>query len=98
MITEMPEVLSLEDIENGLMTLPGWSFENDSLIKEFLFDDFVQAMGFIVQVGIEAEKSGHHPELFNVYNKVIITLRTHDVGNKVSDKDLGLASKIESLV
>ena len=98
MITLMPEVLSLEEIEHGLMTLPGWSFEHDSLKKEFLFDNFVEAMGFIVKVGIEAEKLRHHPELFNVYNKVIITLRTHDAGDKVSEKDLGLASKIESLV
>ena len=94
----MSTPLSLEAIEEELKSLPGWSFEHDSLQKEFLFSNFVEAMGFIVKVGYEAESLGHHPELFNVYNKVIITLRTHDIGDKVSEKDLELASKIEPLI
>jgi 4a-hydroxytetrahydrobiopterin dehydratase len=94
----MPNELSLAQIEEHLTTLPGWSYEHDAITKEFLFDDFSEAMGFIVRVGIEAEKAVHHPELFNVYNKVVITLKTHDIGDKVSDKDVKLATNIEALV
>ena len=94
----MAEAVTLNQIEDDLKSLPGWSFEHDSLTKEYLFENFVEAMGFLVKVGIEAERMMHHPEIFNVYNRVTITLRTHDIGNVVSDLDVKLAQKIESLV
>ncbi len=94
----MAQELSLAQIEEHLTNLPGWSYEKNSITKEFLFEDFSEAMGFMVRVGIEAEKAVHHPELFNVYNKVIVTLKTHDIGDKVSEKDVQLATNIEALV
>jgi 4a-hydroxytetrahydrobiopterin dehydratase len=74
--------------------LLGWKFENDGLEKNFQFKNFNQALGFIVQIGILAEKLNHHPELFNVYNKVHIRLTTHDA-NGVTEKDFELAKAID---
>lgn len=76
--------------------LKKWTFINDGIEKQFVFDDFVKAMGFIVQVGFLAEKHGHHPEIFNVYNKVNLRLSTHDVGG-LTMKDFDLAFAIEKL-
>ena len=74
----------------------GWSLvENrDAIYKEFLFSDFNSAFGFMTRVALKAEKMDHHPEWFNVYNKVQITLSTHDVGG-LSKKDVQLAGFIE---
>ncbi|MEM9227624.1 MAG: 4a-hydroxytetrahydrobiopterin dehydratase, partial [Verrucomicrobiota bacterium] len=69
----------------------------DKLKKSFQFKDFTEALGFIVRVGVAAEKHNHHPELFNVYNKVTIALNTHDAGGKVTQKDIKLAQAIEQL-
>jgi 4a-hydroxytetrahydrobiopterin dehydratase len=79
-----------------LEDLNGWKFNDDGIEKKFVFKNFSQALGFIVQVGILAEKQGHHPELFNVYNKVNIRLSTHD-SNGLTDKDFNLAKAIELL-
>lgn len=67
---------------------------NNALKADFLFNDFVEAMAFINEVAIWSEKHNHHPELFNVYNKVNISLSTHDAGNIVTEKDEKLAAKI----
>ena len=64
------KIYSEESIKEELNKLKGWKFEANGIEKKFVFSDFTQALGFIVQVGIMAEKSNHHPELFNVYNKV----------------------------
>ena len=79
-----------------LKEIAGWEFNNDGIEKKFAFKNFNQALGFIVQVGLLAEKANHHPELFNVYNKVNIRLSTHDA-NGVTDKDFDLAKAIEKL-
>jgi 4a-hydroxytetrahydrobiopterin dehydratase len=62
-----------------------------------VFKNFVEAMGFMVKIGIHAEKQNHHPELFNVYNKVNIRLTTHDA-NGITKKDFDLARSIESVL
>lgn len=93
----MPKALTNSEIEEKLRELPGWVYKDDSIEKQFVFKDFSEAIGFIVRIGVEAEKMGHHPELYNVYNQVKITLRTHDIGNKVSDSDTALAHEIERL-
>lgn len=80
-----------------LQKLKGWEFNANGIEKKFQFKDFKQALGFIVQVGVQAEKLNHHPELFNVYNKVNIRLATHDAGG-LTDKDFELAQKIEEIV
>ncbi|MEM6264133.1 MAG: 4a-hydroxytetrahydrobiopterin dehydratase [Bacteroidota bacterium] len=80
-----------------LETLSGWTFDTDGIKKSFEFTNFVQAMGFISQLAIVAEKADHHPELFNVYNKVDVRLSTHDAGG-LTDKDFSLARQIEALI
>jgi 4a-hydroxytetrahydrobiopterin dehydratase len=79
-----------------LLNLNDWHFNSDGIEKKFLFKSFTEALGFIVKVGVISEKMNHHPELFNVYNKVNIRLTTHDAGG-VTDKDIKLASEIDSL-
>ena len=76
----------------------GWSIvENrDAIYKEFLFKDFNEAFGFMTRVALKADKMDHHPEWFNVYNKVQITLSTHDVSG-LSLRDVTLAKFIEEV-
>lgn len=80
-----------------LKELKDWTFNKKGIEKKFVFINFSQALGFIVQVGILAEKQNHHPELFNVYNKVDIRLSTHDA-NGLTDKDIDLAKAIEQIL
>ena len=84
-----------------LLTLltEGWSMvkERDAIYKEFLFKDFNEAFGFMTRVALKADKVDHHPEWFNVYNKVQITLATHDCGG-LSTRDVSMANFIESLM
>ncbi len=80
------------------MSVSTWTEANNKLEREFLFPDFVAAFGFMTQVAILAEKMNHHPEWKNVYNKVVITLYTHDAGNKVTQKDRTLALAIDQLL
>lgn len=87
---------SEESIQSQLKELKDWQFINNGMEKKFTFLDFTQALGFIVRVGVMAEKRNHHPELFNVYNKVTIRLTTHDA-NGVTDKDIDLAKAIEQI-
>lgn len=93
----MSEPLSDEKISKELANLPGWEHEDDKLNKEFSFDNFRDALSFITRIGFEAEEQVHHPEIFNVYNTVKISLSTHDAGGKVTAKDIKLAKTIESL-
>ena len=69
----------------------------DAVYKEFLFKDFNEAFGFMTRVALRADKVDHHPEWFNVYNKVQITLATHDCGG-LSARDVSMANFIESLL
>ena len=88
--------LNSDEVQAALADLPGWRFDNDRLKKTFRFSNFKEAMCFMVRAGFEAEKLGHHPELFNVYSTVEIALTTHDAGNRVSHKDVSLAESIEA--
>ncbi|MEM9581026.1 MAG: 4a-hydroxytetrahydrobiopterin dehydratase [Pseudomonadota bacterium] len=76
----------------------GWSFvtDRDAIEKTYKFDSFVQAMGWMMQVAIWAEKWDHHPEWRNVYNRVHVVLTTHDVGG-ISTLDAKLARKMDGL-
>ncbi len=91
------KALSSEVIEKEIEELSGWSFGNDKISKKFEFDNFKDALSFMVRVGFEAEKQAHHPEWFNVYNRVEISLSTHDAGGKVTEKDILLAKAIEQI-
>jgi 4a-hydroxytetrahydrobiopterin dehydratase len=89
--------LSEVEISSAIAQLAGWTVIDHKLQKNFKFRDFVEAFGFISKVAIASEKMGHHPELFNVYNKVRIDLVTHDA-NGITSLDFELAQKIDKFV
>lgn len=76
----------------ALARLEGWhaAAGRDAITKEYRFKDFNAAFGFMARVALHAEKADHHPEWSNVYNRVEVTLSTHDSGG-VTDKDVALA-------
>jgi 4a-hydroxytetrahydrobiopterin dehydratase len=80
----------------ALATLTGWTevADRDAINKVFKFKDFSQAFAFMTRVALKAEVMDHHPEWFNVYNKVDITLTTHDADG-LSQKDIDLATAME---
>jgi 4a-hydroxytetrahydrobiopterin dehydratase len=82
----------------ALHGLHGWSEaeDRDAIRKSFHFSNFSEAWGFMSRIALVAEKMDHHPEFFNVYNRVEIILSTHDVGG-LSDKDVHLAQAIDEL-
>lgn len=89
--------LSDDAVSNALKSLPGWTGDGDSIVRSFTFDDFRLAVSFLIRVAFEAEERNHHPEIWNVYNQVKLTLSTHDAGNKVTETDLELARAINEL-
>jgi 4a-hydroxytetrahydrobiopterin dehydratase len=74
-----------------------WIEKENALTKAFVFVDFSEAFAFMVRVAIVAEKLNHHPWWSNVYNRVEFRLQTHDAGNRVTEKDLKLASAIDKI-
>jgi 4a-hydroxytetrahydrobiopterin dehydratase len=92
----MTDKLSAEHRESALEELAGWSLVEgrDAIAKDFTFKSFNQAWGFMNRVALAAEKMDHHPEWSNVYNKVSITLTSHDVEG-LSERDVVLARKID---
>jgi 4a-hydroxytetrahydrobiopterin dehydratase len=86
--------LSTEEIHEELSKLDGWSFENMTLVKQYEFGDFAQAMGFINKLAKVAERMNHHPEWTNSYNKVLLKLSTHSAGG-VTQKDIAMAQSAE---
>lgn len=88
--------LSDEQIKTELVGLSGWSVVNGKLHKDFVFDDFVEAFGFMTRAAIHIEKMNHHPEWFNVYNKLSVELVTHDAGG-ITLNDILLARTLNSL-
>lgn len=85
------------ELDNALSKLKGWKVEKGKLHRTLEFDDFSHAFAFMTRVAIEAEKLNHHPEWFNVYNRVTIDLVTHDIGNEISNYDVMLAEKISEI-
>ena len=75
----------------------GWKEENNQLTKEFVFPDFKAAMSFMQLVAFEAERLVHHPEWINVYNRVKISLCTHDAGNIITDLDYQLSREADRI-
>lgn len=96
MSEEAYEKLSEQEIEKEVSKLKGWKVANGKLNQSFEFNNFVHAFGFMTKVAMEAEKMNHHPEWFNVYNKVIIELVTHDVEG-ISNYDIKLARIVNQL-
>lgn len=89
--------LTPTDARALLQTLPDWRFDaarGGLIVREFTFRDFAQAFGFMSQIALVAERRNHHPEWFNVYNRVQVTLTTHDAGG-LSMKDIELARTMD---
>ncbi|WP_159470766.1 4a-hydroxytetrahydrobiopterin dehydratase [Dyadobacter sp. 3J3] len=74
-----------------------WKEEDDKLKRTFVFKDFKSAFAFMIKVAAVADEMDHHPWWSNAYNKVNIELTTHDVANKVTEKDKNLANKIDMI-
>ena len=89
--------LTNDEINERLKEIDSWHIENGQLNKIFKFESFIEAFGFITKIAIESEKLNHHPELYNVYNKVRISLSTHDVDG-LTENDFILAKKIDQLL
>ena len=88
--------LSSEKISDELKNLPGWSVKDEKLHRDFEFESFNQAFGFMTRAAMEIEKMNHHPEWFNVYNRISVDLMTHDAGG-ITENDIQLAKILNSL-
>ena len=86
--------LEATELQRLMAQLSAWELREErggTLSREFVFQDFAQAVGFMSQVAVVAEKRSHHPEWFNIYNRVAVTLTTHDVeGLSMNDIDMAL--------
>jgi len=89
--------LTATQVQTQLSSLPGWTFDEarGAISRRYVFADFTQAFAFMTQVALAAEKSDHHPEWSNVYNRVDMVLTTHDAGG-LTAKDIGLARVAEA--
>ncbi|MBK8832953.1 MAG: 4a-hydroxytetrahydrobiopterin dehydratase [Saprospiraceae bacterium] len=74
-----------------------WTEKDNKLVGEFVFEDFSQAWAFMTEVAILAERKNHHPDWTNVWNRVVITLTTHDEGDIVTEKDRKMADSISKI-
>ena len=94
----MPQKLSPEARKAALAKLDGWTEVSgrDAIAKKFTFKDFNQAFGFMTRAALVAEKMDHHPEWFNVYKTVEVTLSTHDAGG-VTELDIKLAEAMDKI-
>lgn len=92
----MDRPLDPDQIEAALERLDGWQLHDGKLVREFVFADFVEAIGFMMRCAIRAEGMNHHPEWHNVYRTVRVELTTHDVGG-ITSLDVELASTMSSL-
>ena len=93
----MAETLSPEEIDRELQGLPGWTVSGAKLHKEYEFESFLGAMGFMARASAEIEKMNHHPEWLNVYNRVVVDLTTHDAGG-ITKNDVRLARILDSSI
>lgn len=89
--------LSLDEIQQRLPALADWSLRDGKLYRHIQFTSFNAAFGFMTQVALMAEKADHHPEWFNVYNRVEIWLTTHAAGG-ITERDFALAQQMNSLL
>jgi len=92
----MSTVLSDTEVQQALQQLPGWKKNHSSIERLFHFGSFVQAMEFVNQIAEAAEAVNHHPDILISYNKVTLTLISHDSGG-VTQRDLKMAARINEL-
>ena len=91
-----PDKLSEAEVATKLAQLPGWALSEGRLTRTFQFEDFASAIGFMTAVAIHADRLDHHPNWSNVYNRVEVTLWTHDVGG-LTGLDFALATKMNAV-
>ncbi len=89
--------LNDKELNAAIKALADWTIQDDALRAVYHFQSFRDAVTFLVGIGFEAEKMDHHPEITHTYKKVKVTLTTHEAGNKVTGKDIQLASIIQHL-
>ena len=89
-------VLSDTEIDRKIQTLPGWEKDGNAIARTFKFKNFVEAIDFVNELVAPAEAAGHHPDIAISYNKVSISLTTHDAGG-ITQQDFDLAQKISDL-
>lgn len=94
----MAEKLTGEARKKALASLKGWAEvkDRDAISKTFQFKDFNEAFGWMARVALVAEQADHHPEWFNVYRTVDVTLATHDAGG-LTEKDIALATAMDAM-
>lgn len=92
----MADKLDHTVVEAKLLDTPGWEFREGKLHREFRFEDFARAFGFMSAAALAAEKMDHHPEWSNVYNRVVVDLTTHDAGG-ITELDFELAAAMSKL-
>ena len=85
-----------DEIKRRVERLPGWTLRDGKLHREFAFPDFVRAFAFMSGAALRAEAMGHHPEWFNVYNRVVVDLMTHDARG-ITGLDFELAEHMQAL-
>ena len=89
--------LTDDQVALQLQDLNGWQQDGNSIVKTFVFHDFIEAISFMNEVAFHAEKLEHHPEWSNLYNKVHVRLTTHDV-NGITSHDIRLAKYMEQVI
>ena len=90
------ELISIDNVNNHLLELPEWRFENESLIKEFKFEDYMASITFVNRLAEKAEEHNHHPDLEIGWCRVVVTFTSHDSGG-VTDLDIIMVKITEDL-
>ncbi len=93
----MVSLLNQDQLDYFVRNNPSWIIDKKTLMKEFIFANFIDAFGFISKVALLSEKMDHHPDWQNTYNKVKINLTTHDKGG-ITSNDIKLAESIDKLI
>lgn len=90
------KLLTDDEIKRNLEILEDWQLDGNAIKREWIFKDFSEAMDFINMIAVMSENYNHHPEIFNVYNRVSLRFNTHDAGG-ITDKDIDIAKEIDKL-
>jgi len=88
--------LTESEIREKLVVLPGWKYESGALAREYEFPDFVAAFAFVTRLALMAEKANHHPDIDIRYNRVKVSLVSHDAGG-VTARDVSMAGEISKI-
>ena len=91
------KILTKEEIENDLKQLPGWTYKDDKISKEYVFKDFPTVINFIQKLTSHFQEIDHHPDIHIYYKKVVFELQRYSVGGKVTQRDIDVAGYIEEM-